>query len=74
MAEAFSDVIRLDMRADLAYDKAAVVAAAPGALLGLATVVGAKAGEAEVPAAHNLGIDFAAGRQRGERAHRLGLS
>ena len=69
MAEIFSDMIKGDMRADLAYDKAAIVAAAPGAKRSerLAKVVRArlgKAGGAWVVAAHNLGIDFVAGRTR----------
>ena len=59
--------------ADLAYDKAAVVAAAPGRKRSdrLARSVRARlrgAGGGDVVAAHNLGIDFAAGRERCEWA------
>ena len=59
----------------MAYDRAAVVAAAPGDKRSdrLARAVRArlrKAGGAEFVAAHNLGIDYAAGRRRGEWAHR----
>jgi hypothetical protein len=69
MADVFHDMIQVDMCADLAYEKAAVVAAAPGDRRSdrLARAVRrrlGKAGGAEVVAAHNLGIDFAAGRER----------
>ena len=73
MADIFSDMIRADMCADLAYDKASVVAAAADDRRSarLARAVRARLGKAagaEVVAAHNLGIDWAAGRPR----HTLG--
>ena len=73
VAQVLSDTIQVDMCADLAYDKAAVVAAAPGTRRSdrLARAVRrrmGRAGGAEVVAAHNLGIDYAAGRPRAEWA------
>jgi hypothetical protein len=73
VAHVLSDVIQIDMHADLAYDKAAVVASAPGSRRSdrLARSVRrrmGRAGGAEVVAAHNLGIDYAAGRPRAEWA------
>ena len=60
------DVIQVDMCADLAYDKATVVAAAPGdrrsdRLAGSVRRSLRDAGGGDVVAAHKLGIDFAAG-------------
>jgi hypothetical protein len=71
VAHVLSDAIQVDMCADLAYDTAAVVAAAPGTRRSdrLARSVRrrmGRAGGAEVVAAHNLGIDYAAGRPRAE--------
>ena len=73
VAQVLSDTIQVGMCADLAYDKAAVVAAAPGTRRSdrLARAVRRRmghAGGAEVVAAHNLGIDYAAGRPRAEWA------
>ena len=67
------DAIQVDMRADLAYDKAAVVASAPGKRRSdrLARLVRKRLGRAggnDVVAVHNLGIDCAAGRMRKEWA------
>jgi hypothetical protein len=71
VAQVLCDAIQIDMCADLAYDKAAVVAVAPGTRRSdrLARAVRrrmGRSGGADVVAAHNLGIDHAAGRPRAD--------
>lgn len=71
MAHVLRDIIQIDMCADLAYDRAAVVAAAPWdrrSDMLASSVCCHDAGGVEVVAAQNLVIDFAAERPRAASA------